>query len=179
MRSVRRWIPIVFAPLLLSAICAAPAAGQTAGQAGAPELDWSDGVSELPIVDLTGTWLFVPEDSDPMVEIWQGRQVEYVVTQTGDRIVLDFRPEDGRRNVQGYRWNGTVSSFRRGDAEVRERARWTDGGRSLVIEGRWWTPDDLETINAYTFVYRLDGPNELVFVQRDEHGETTWRFERS
>lgn len=143
-----------------------------------PDLAWAPGVSEVPLVDLSGTWVFLPDASDPMVEAWRDREIVYVITQATDRIVLDFRPEDGQRNLQGYRWDGSVSSFERGDAEVRERARWTDGGRTLMVEGRWWSPDDTGSITAYTFLYRLEGTNRLEFRQQDDQGETVWRFAR-
>ncbi|MFW6198458.1 MAG: hypothetical protein ACOC5E_01405, partial [Acidobacteriota bacterium] len=144
-----------------------------------PELEWPGRVSELPVVDLSGTWVFDPEISDPMVDAWRGRRVEYRVEQQSDFIRLEFRPEDGQGNNQTYRWNGRVIAFERGSTEVRELAAWVDGGRVLEVVGRWWSPEDITDIHSYTFRYSLQGFDVLVLEQVDPHGSTTWRFQRA
>lgn len=143
-----------------------------------PELDWPGRVSDLPMVDLSGTWVFDPEVSDPMVEAWRGRRVEYRIDQQSDFIRLEFRPEDGQGNVQTYRWDGRVIAFERGTTEVRELAAWVEGGRTLEILGRWWSPEDITEIHSYSFRYRLEGFDVIAFEQSDPHGTTTWRFRR-
>jgi hypothetical protein len=91
---------------------------------------------------------------------------------------MTFRPEGAEPNMQQYRWDGTVNSFERGEAEVRERVHWKDGGRTLEVEGRWWLTDDRSAVFRYTFHYKLESPRRLLFRQINEHGETAWRFER-
>lgn len=147
-------------------------------QEPAVSLDWSDAILEVPLVDLTGSWSFVEAESDPMVEAWRGREVQYLITQTPDRIVLDFRPAEGTRTLQGYRWDGSVVSFERDGTQVRERARWTDGGRVLEVEGRWWPIEDPSDLGRYTYRYRLEGPDRLVLAQSDPYGQTVWHFAR-
>ncbi len=147
-------------------------------QPPADRLEWSAWVSDVPAVDLTGLWRFAPSSSDPMVEVWRGRAVEYEISQQTDRLVLSFRPENGEPNVQEYRWDGSVNSFERAGAEVRERAHWKDGGRTLEIEGRWWPTADRSAVTRYTFRYELESPRRLLFRQIDEYGETAWRFVR-
>lgn len=142
------------------------------------DLEWSSWISDVPATDLTGLWHFVESSSDPMLEVWQGREILYEISQQMDRVVLSFRPENGEPRVQEYRWNGSVNSFDRAGAEVRERAHWTAGGRTLEVEGRWWPTDDRSTVFKYTFRYELESPRRLLFRQIDEHGETAWRFER-
>ena len=144
----------------------------------ADDLEWSAWVSDVPMVDLTGLWRFVESSSDPMVEVWQGRKITYEISQQTNRVVMSFRPENGEPSVQEYRWNGAVNAFARADAEVRERAQWTDGGRTLEVEGRWWPTGDRSTISKYTFRYELESPRRLLFRQIDEYGETVWRFQR-
>lgn len=141
-------------------------------------LEWSGSVSDVPSVDLTGLWQFVEATSDPMVEVWRGREIVYEVSQQTNRVVMSFRPKNGEPSVQEYRWDGTVNSFERANAEVRERAHWTDGGRTLEVEGRWWPTSDRSTIFRYTFRYSLESPRQLLFRQIDEYGETLWRFRR-
>lgn len=142
------------------------------------DLGWSNWISDVPAADLTGLWQFLPATSDPMVDAWVGRRVAYEISQQTTRIVMTFRPENGEPNIQEYRWDGSVNAFRRGTAEVRERARWTDNGRTLEVEGRWWMQDDVDTVASYSFVYTLEANRQLVFKQVDEYGETTWRFSR-
>ena len=141
-------------------------------------LEWSSWVSDVPVVDLTGLWRFVESTSDPMVEVWRGREIIYEISQQIDRVVMTFRPESAEPNMQQYRWDGTVNSFERGEAEVRERAHWKDGGRTLEVEGRWWPTDDRSAVFRYTFHYKLESPRRLLFRPINEHGETAWRFER-
>ncbi len=143
-----------------------------------PPLEWTNWISDVPVVDMTGEWVFDTASSDPMVEVWREREVVYQIDQQLDRIVFEFRPENGQQNVQTYRWGGSISEFQRGDAEVRERARWTEGGRVLEVEGRWWTFDDLSTVRQYTFRYETTSFDMLVLTQGDEHGTTMWRFRR-
>ncbi|NKB89979.1 MAG: hypothetical protein GKS06_17335 [Acidobacteria bacterium] len=147
-------------------------------EATGPELDWTPWVSDVPNADLSGLWTFDDARSDPMVETWVDREVQYEISQQIDRIVMAFRPEDGEPNIQEYRWNGVVNSFRRDTTEVRERARWTESGRTLEVEGRRWLTTDTETIYRYSFRYKLESNRRLVLRQIDEHGETTWRFTR-
>ena len=163
---------------VLAALATPAGAQQQDNPAPVVDLDWTPWLSEFPQVDLTGTWVFDAATSDVMVEAWRDREVLYVVDQQMDRIVFDFSPEDGQRNVQGYRWNGSVSEFERGTAEVRERARWTGGGRIFEVEGRWWPTENTAEVTKYTFLYRLEGLDRLALTQRDEHGETVWRFHR-
>ncbi len=143
-----------------------------------PSLEWTPWISDVPVVDMTGEWVFDSASSDPMVEVWRQREVVYQIDQQTDRIVFEFRPENGQRNVQTYRWAGSISEFQRGGAEVRERARWTERGRVLEVEGRWWAFDDLSTVRRYTFRYEVASFDMLVFTQGDEYGTTMWRFRR-
>ena len=143
-----------------------------------PPLEWTPWISDVPVVDMTGEWVFDAGSSDPMVEIWREREVLYRIDQQIDRIVFEFTPENGQQNVQTYRWGSAISEFERGGAEVRERARWTDRGRVLEIEGRWWSFDDRSTVRRYTFRYEVTSGDALAFTQGDEHGTTVWRFVR-
>jgi len=168
----------VIPALLVLLLLTAPAAQQPQGNTP-PEMGWTPVVSELPLVDLSGSWRFLPRDSDPMVQQWRDAAVLYEIQQLADRILLDLHPdEDARSTARAYRWDGAVEEFENGSAEVRERAFWADGGRMLVIEGRWWDPAAPRELDAYTFRYSLDGPDRLVFVQENDSGETVWIFER-
>ena len=168
---------------ILAALCSTPpVAAQDVGarelpQAG-PDLRWANELSDVPLVDLSGVWEFIEESSDPMVEVWRGREIHYEISQQNDRVVMNFVPENGEPNVQEYRWDGTVNAFLRGTAEVRERARWRDNGRTLEIEGRWWPADDRSQVFSYSFIYTVDSNRRLLFRQVDEYGETAWRFRR-
>ena len=142
-----------------------------------PELNWSPRISDMPMTDLTGEWVFDSAGSDPMVEVWRDRRILYSIEQQPGYIRLEFRPENGRPNIRTYRWDGGVAKFERGEAEVRERGLWTDGGDAFEIEGRWWNFDDTATIHSYRFSYRVERAL-LEFSQSDEHGETVWRFRR-
>jgi hypothetical protein len=141
-------------------------------------LNWTAWVSDVPTADLTGTWIFDAERSDPMVEVWREREVRYEINQQFDRIVVAFRPEGGEANVQTYRWDGSVNSFQRQDTEVRERARWIGQGRVLEVEGRWWPITDRDAVTAYRYEYRVGMDRTLSVRLIDEYGETTWRFRR-
>ncbi len=154
------------------------AAQEEATPSERPPLEWTPWTSDVPVVDMTGEWLFDAAASDPMVEVWREREVVYRIDQQIDRIVFEFRPENGQQNVQTYRWANAVSEFERGNAEVRERAHWTDNGRVLEVEGRWWSFDDQSTVRRYTFRYEVTSGEVLVFTQGDEHGTTVWRFRR-
>lgn len=134
-------------------------------------------ISEVPSVDLTGTWRFLPDRSDPMLETWRGEEVLYRIRQESGRIVLEFVPGGGRTNEQTYRWDGSTAEFERGETQVRERARWSQSGRTLEIVGRWWLNTEPTEIHEYTYRYRLER-SLLVFEQRDDSGTTTWRFRR-
>ncbi len=161
-----------------AALVAALLAGAAAGaQETAPDPQWGAWISEVPTVDLSGRWVFDPEISDPMIEEWRGRRIEYRVRQSPATIVLEFLPEQGRGNTQVYRWDGSIAAFERGGRQVRERARWDNGGRTLRIEGRHWAPGD-DTVERYEFIYRLESSSVLAFVQQDEFGQTVWRFRR-
>ncbi len=178
-RGQQRAAIAILAALTLSALATASAVAQE--QADPPErppLEWTPWISDVPVVDMTGEWLFDAASSDPMVEVWRDREVSYRIDQQIDRIVFEFRPENGEQNVQTYRWAGSVSEFERGAAEVRERAHWTGNGRVLEVEGRWWSFDDQSTVRRYTFRYEFASGEVLVFTQGDEHGTTVWRFRR-
>ena len=165
------------APVAQSEIAAAANQQEEASPAR-PPLEWTPWISDVPAVDMTGEWLFDAASSDPMVEIWRQREVVYGIDQQVDRIVFEFRPENGQQNVQTYRWRGAISEFERGGAEVRERARWADLGRVLEVEGRWWAFDDQSTVRRYTLRYEVTSGDDLVFTQGNEHGTTVWRFTR-
>lgn len=134
-------------------------------------------ISDVPTVDLSGTWVFDPDSSDPMLEGWEGRRVVYEITQALGRIVLEFRVEEGSTNRQSYRWDGTVKRFERGGRQVEERARWTDAGRVLEIHGKHWDSTAPEEATEYSFRYELSG-DVLSFHQIGAAGRTVWRFVR-
>jgi len=135
-------------------------------------------ISDVPAVELTGTWVFDPDSSDPMLESWEGREVVYEITQGAGNIILEFQVGGGSANRQAYRWDGTVKGFARGGRQVEERARWTDAGRVLEIYGKHWDPMAPEEVTEYWFRYELSG-DVLTFTQTDASGGTTvWRFQR-
>ena len=142
------------------------------------DLEWSDGLSEMPLVDLSGRWRFDPRRSDPLVAEWQEAELECFIYQQPDRIVLQFVPGKLEQRVLDYRWDGTLRSERRESTEVRERARWVDGGRALEIEGRWWLLQEEPVLRRYVHRYRAEGSRALVLTLEDEYGTTVWRFER-
>lgn len=140
-------------------------------------LEWpTPWITEIPTVDLSGSWRFDPERSDPMVEAWRGIEILYRIEQQPDHIVLEFLPEgEEGANIQVYRWDGTLRRDRRGRTEIAERARWTDGGRVLEVHGRSWIPGIEEEPYRYHFRYSLRR-GTLTFTQADDSGATTWRF---
>ncbi len=143
-----------------------------------PPLEWASWISEVPLVDLSGDWAFDPDTSDPMVEEWRDRVIHYTITQSNDHIELKFEPQDGPPTLQSHRWDGLVTRSRQGQMEIRERAGWRDGGRTFFVDGRRWNYADT-LASAYELVYQLGGGGTLVFTQRDEFGQTVWRFRRA
>lgn len=143
-----------------------------------PALEWASWISDVPLVDLSGKWIFDPDASDPMIEEWRDRVIHYTITQYSGHIELRFEPRDRGPTVQTYRWDGTVTRSQQGDFETRQRARWRDGGRTFFIEGRRWRYSDT-VATAYELVYRLAGVGTLVFTQRDDYGQTEWRFRQA
>lgn len=142
------------------------------------ELDWLPWISDVPIVDLSGTWAFDAERSDAMIGEWRGRVVRYEVYQQLDRIILRFRP-GGDEILQNLTWTGAIISRREGETRIRERTRWSQGGRVFEIEGRYWRIDEPEPDpQRYVYRYQLDGRNTLVVTQEDDYGVTVWRFRR-
>ena len=164
------------AVLVATAISAAAAVlpFQTHQEPGAQP--WpQDWLSDIPLVDLSGTWVFDPQGSDPMLEPWRDREVRYEIGQHPAHIVLEFRVEGGRSNTQTYRWDGTVHRFQRDVRNVEEAARWTRGGRKLEVRGRHWDPETPDEIVEYSFSYERRGP-VLTFIQGNATGTTVWRF---
>ena len=137
----------------------------------------SDWFSDLPAVDMTGTWLFDAAASDPMLESWKGRGVKYVISHQAAFIVLEFQVPEVQSSTQRYSWNGVIQRFERGPRQVEEAARWTEAGRMLEIVGRDWDPTVSEERSEYRFTYVMDG-DQLTFVQESESGRTVWRFSR-
>ena len=137
---------------------------------------WSEGwVSDIPVVDLTGSWLFDPDASDPMAEAWREREVRYEVSQQPDHIDFEFVVEGGYSVAQSYRWDGTVTRFNRSGAEVEEIARWTDAGRVFEIRGRWWQGDTPDDVAVYELRYTLRF-FEITLTQTNDTGSTVWTF---
>jgi len=136
--------------------------------------DW---FTDMPAVELTGTWLFDPDTSDPMIELWAASEIRYEINQQGAFIVLEFRVADVESNTQSYRWGAKIERFERGGRQVEEAARWTDAGRMLEIVGRHWSLETPAQKSEYRFTYRARN-NVLTFVQENETGTTVWRFVR-
>ncbi len=137
---------------------------------------WSEGwVSDIPVVDMTGSWLFDSDASDPMVEAWRERDVRYQISQQPDHIDFEFIVEGGYSIEQSYRWDGTVRRFNRNGSEVEEIARWTDAGRVFQIRGRRSPEDAPDDIMAYELRYEL-GIFKFTFTQTNETGSTVWTF---
>ena len=134
-------------------------------------------VSDIPLVDLTGTWGFDPQASDPMIEIWRDKKVSYRIDQQSSFIVLEFLVGEGQTSQQRYLWNGTVHRFQRGAADVEEMARWSAAGRTLEVIGRGWDRDAPDEINYYSLRYVTRG-RQLTFVQENDTGKTVWVFDR-
>jgi hypothetical protein len=137
-------------------------------------VDW---FSDLPAVDLSGTWVFDPAQSDPMLAEWSEHEVRYEIRQESARIILDFRVGEAGINTQTYRWDGTIQRFERGDRQVQEAARWTDAGETLEVAGRHWSPLAPDERVHYRFAYSRRG-DVLTFVQENDAGRTRWAFVR-
>ena len=165
--------------LLVGSAVAAAQADPDARGGQEPTQPWpADWFTDFPSIDLTGTWNFDPERSDPMLTVWQEKEVRYEINQHPTFIVLEFLVEGGRSNRQTYRWDGTLHRFERGERQVEEAARWTRGGRALEVRGRHWDPLSPDEIVEYGFLYEARG-NTLTFTQENETGRTVWRFVRS
>ena len=164
------------AALLLLALSASTASASA--QEGIGVRPWPENwFSDLPAVDMTGTWVFDPAGSDPMLADWQGREVIYEINHQAAFIILEFRVQGAQSNTQRYNWDGTIQRFERGGRVVEEAARWTDAGRTLQIAGRHWDPTEPEDRVEYGFRYRMRG-DVLDFVQDNDTGNTVWRFQR-
>lgn len=183
MRGQRTILRLWIVPLIVSmAVPGAAAPGAQEGPVTLVEpseidLDWMPWISDVPIVDLSGTWVFVARGSDPMIEAWRDQTVVYEVYQQLDRIVVRFRT-GGEIVARNLTWTGAIVPRNEDGVEFRERTRWTDGGRTLEIEGRWWLPGEAPEPERYLYRFRLDGRDTLVVIQQDDHGTTTWRFVR-
>lgn len=141
-------------------------------------MGWAEGLSDAPLVELSGTWRYVPRGSDPLIQEWEGVVLECRVSQQTDRIVVHFVPGDLDQRIVAYRWDGTLRSERRESTEIRERARWIHGGRTFEVEGRWWVLQEQPEVRRYVHRYRTDGSRALVLTLEDEFGTTSWHFER-
>ena len=142
------------------------------------ELAWPHPwLSEIPVVDLSGTWRFDPAISDPMVEVWRDREVLYRIEQHSGQMLMVFEPADGLVNRRLYRWGSETKSFNRDEVEVRERTRWIAAGRTFEVIGRWWPINDPRLLGSYRLLYEI-ASGMLVVTQEDDHGETVWRFRR-
>ncbi len=157
----------------VAAVAAASPRGQQP-QLGAEiwPVDW---FTDMPAVELTGTWLFDPDASDPMVAAWAESEIRYEINQQAAFIVLDFQVKGIESNTQTYRWGATIERFERGGRQVEEAARWTGAGRVLEIIGRHWNPSSPDDKIDYRFTYRAQS-DVLTFVQENESGATVWRF---
>ncbi len=132
-------------------------------------------MSDIPVVDLTGSWLFDPGASDPMVEAWREREVRYQISQQPDHIDFEFIVEGGYSIETSYRWDGTVTRFSRSGSEVEEIARWTDSGRVFEIRGRWSPENEPDDITVYELRYALR-VLAITFTQTNDTGSTVWTF---
>ena len=131
----------------------------------------------MPATDLSGTWVFEPEDSDPMLSVWADKNPRYDIQQYAAFIVLTFRVDEDQPNRQRYAWDGSIARFERGAQQVEEAARWTDAGLVLEVRGRSFDPEAPEDATMYGFTYELVS-DHLVFTQTSDTGETVWRFAR-
>lgn len=139
---------------------------------------WSEGwVSDIPVVELTGTWLFDPKSSDPMVEAWREREVRYQISQQPDHIDFEFVVEGGYSILRSYRWDGTVTRFNRSGSEVEEIARWTDAGRVFEVRGRRWLEETPDDVTNYELRYEMR-IFKITFTQTNHSGSTVWTFTR-
>ena len=150
-----------------------PQQGQLQGLEVWP-VDW---FSDLPALDLSGTWIFDAAQSDPMLPDWSEQEVRYEIRQESARIILEFRVGEAGVNTQVYRWDGTIQRFERGDRQVQEAARWSDAGRTLEVAGRHWSPLAPDERVHYRFEYSRRG-DLLTFVQENDAGRTRWAFVR-
>jgi hypothetical protein len=174
--------------LLLTAVALAaalPVAGQDAPVTVVDprsNLEWTPWISDVPIVDLSGTWVYDAARSDPMLKDWQGEDgdgdVIYEIFHQPDRIVLRFLPAAGDSTVESFSWTGRVEADRRDGMSIRQRAHWTAGGRVFEIEGRWWLIAGEPEPRHFAYRYQLEGNDTLIFTQEDDHGATVWRFRR-
>ncbi len=160
---------VVLAALLL------PISGNASGLQQQQEIWLPDWFTDLPAVDLSGSWLFDAEHSDPMLREWAEGEVRYVINHQPAFIVLEFRAGSEPTNAQTYRWDGTIAEFQRGARQVQEAARWTRAGRRLEVVGRHWDPEEPEAVEHYRFTYEPRG-DVLTFVQENESGRTVWLF---
>ena len=152
-----------------------PISGNASGLQQQQESWPPDWFTDLPAVDLSGSWLFDAERSDPMLGEWAEREVRYVIDQRSASILLEFRAGGEQANAQTYRWDGVIKEFQRGARQVQEAARWTLAGRRLEVAGRHWNPGEPEALEHYRFTYETRG-DVLTFVQENESGRTVWRF---
>ena len=168
---------LLFALALSSALAPAGSSMDLQERADRTRRDiWSEGwVSDIPTVDLTGTWLFDDAASDPMIEAWRDREVRYQISQQPDHIDFEFMVEGGYSTVQSYRWDGTVTRFNRTGSEVEEIARWTDAGRVFEVRGHWWPEDTPDEITVYELRYALR-IFRFTFTQTNDSGSTVWTF---
>ena len=152
-----------------------PVSGNASGLGPQQEIWPPDWFTDLPSVDLSGSWLFDAEQSDPMLGEWAEREVRYVINHQAAFIALEFRAGSEQTNAQTYRWDGTIHQFERGTRQVQEAARWTRGGRRLEVLGRHWNQGEPEAVEHYLFTYEARG-DVLTFVQESDTGQTVWRF---
>jgi len=131
--------------------------------------------TDLPAVDLSGTWVLNAENSDSLPSDWEGKKVEYLITQLSANIQLVFTV-GVEQNGQTYRWDNKIERFERGGRQIEEAARWGRGGRVLEVRGRHWNPQEPDVKEEYLFSYTVRG-EELTFVQESRGGKTTWRFD--
>ena len=152
-----------------------PISGNTSGLPQQQEIWPPDWFTDLPAVDLSGSWLFDAEHSDPMLSEWAESEVRYVISQQSAFIVLEFRSGTEQANTQTYVWDGTIKEFQRGGRQVQEAARWTRAGRRLEVVGRHWSQGEPGAVEHYRFTYEQRA-GVLTFVQESERGQTVWRF---
>ncbi|MFQ5742073.1 MAG: hypothetical protein ACE5HV_00635 [Acidobacteriota bacterium] len=143
------------------------------------KVEWPTGwVSDFPAVDFSGSWRFDAGHSDPMLEVWRGRQISYRIDQQPSHIVLEFVVEGGHTSTQTYRWDGTVHRYEKGMTQVEEIARWTGAGRILEVAGHRWPLNTPDRVESYTFRYQV-AADVLSFSQVNDTGTTVWKFVRS
>ena len=168
----RAWPRVLASACLLLALGAPGSSAAAQDPQGVWPRDWS---TDLPAVDLSGTWVLNAEHSDPLPTDWQDLKVEYLITQLSAHIQLVFTV-GVEQNGQTYRWDNKIEQFERGGRLVEETARWAEGGRVFEVRGRHWNPQEPEVKDEYRFTYTVRG-EELTFVQESRGGKTTWRFD--